>query len=126
MQTLSKLYVRNNRLTGQLPGDWFSTPGVFPNLLAIDVRWNEIYGPVPKLSNGSNFLATISRSPKLYVSPMDKGFGLCGESPNPGPILFEFKGDDWNSGDEGLVTSLPSCKPGKAPHRLLLMDIVNN
>jgi hypothetical protein len=116
MKTLEKLYVRSNSLTGQLPLEWFSTPNVFPNLLAIDVRWNELHGSVPKLSNGSTFLPTINRSPKLYISPMDKGYGLCGESPNPGPILFEFPGQDWTNSNEGLVTALPSCKPGKAPH----------
>jgi hypothetical protein len=115
MQSLSKLFIRNNALTGQLPPEWFSTPNVFPNLLAIDLRWNNFYGTVPKLSNGSNFLQTVSRAPKLYVSPMDNGYGLCGEAPYPGPLLFEFQGHDWGSSDEGRLITLPSCPPGKAP-----------
>jgi hypothetical protein len=116
MVSMQKVFVANNSLTGQLPSGWFSTPNVFPTLLAIDLRWNKLHGPVPKLSNGSTFLPTTLRSPKLYVLPMENGYGLCGPSPNPGPMLFEFGGTDWSSAD-GLVGTLPPCTPGTAPHK---------
>jgi hypothetical protein len=108
MQSLVELNVQNNSLTGQLPEVWFNTPKTFPNMMGINMRSNKLQGPVPVMDKYSPF-AHI----RLYVVPMDDGYGLCREYPRLHgrqtlmSINFEH---DWNASD---VAALPSCMPGK-------------
>jgi hypothetical protein len=128
MRSLEKLYFQENYLTGKLPAEWFSAPNAFPNLLDVDVRWNNLHGPVFTLNNGSSFPPVVNRSIHIYVSPMGEGFGLCKDSPSPDTVLFESQSHDsgLNRSNDGLVTILPSCSSGKAHHNLLDIKTCSN
>jgi hypothetical protein len=111
MQSLEGLLVNENALTGQLPAEWFSTVDALPKLLGIDLRWNKLNGPVPRFNIGR-----ILR-PRLYIVPMDEPFGLCGESPIPGPILMEHDLPyiwEFRGRPSGFEIALPSCPSSKA------------
>jgi hypothetical protein len=108
MPSLDSLMLQSNSLTGQLPAEWFSSPDVFPKLHVVDLRWNQLLGPVPKSSNGSN--ADVV----LLVAPMDIGFGLCGKAPTPGPVLIDAEGRGWSTNGKEIM-AFPQCE--QAHHR---------
>jgi hypothetical protein len=122
MHSLVNFFAANNSLTGHLPAQWFTNANSFPKLMDIDLRWNEIHGPVPGLGKGRTL------HPRVYVAPMDEGFGLCEESSTEEPDLFEndipkdddmFILDAWLA-ERGIlehsrITTLPSCPSGKPP-----------
>jgi hypothetical protein len=122
MHSLVKLFIANNSLTGQLPAQWFTTADMFPKLMDIDLRWNKLHGPVPGLDNGRTL------QPRVYIAPMDEGFGLCERFSANGPLIFKSdtpEDDDMFFGDgyfaagaireHSYITTLPSCPSGK-PH----------
>jgi hypothetical protein len=113
MSDLIKLDLRNNSLTGQLPAEWFYMQNIFESIDAVDLRWNKLNGSVPDLDPESTFFATPSWNPKLYISPMKKGYGLCGKIPAEGPLLLESLSQEWNT-DGRQVTALSPCTQGKA------------
>ncbi len=112
LQAMMRLYLSENLLTGHLPREWFSTNS-FPKAVFIDIRWNRFQGPVPQLSIYNISLPTTNWSLTLVAVPMSKGYGLCGNSPDPGPKIVEFQSQQYMTG-EGHVTTLPSCPAGTA------------
>ncbi len=143
MPQLRSLGLQKNSFSGEVPAEWFNTPNVFPQLRALDIRWNKLRGAIPKHST-SNMMAmrnnfSISlfgypvkyhrrsrRIPRMCVLPMHPGYGLCGESPRPGPLLTsvshmtdcagrEYKELPGWGPHEHILYALPPCPSGKPP-----------
>jgi hypothetical protein len=150
MSRLEHLDLQNNSFSGEIPAEWFNTPNVFPQLRALDLRWNNLRGAMPKqstrniMARRNNLSISIFGYPiesdlreryilRMCVLPMSPGYGLCGESPRPGPTLASVNvvykadcagrtyDDDYGYGDLGYsfppdsIVTLPPCPSGKPP-----------
>ena len=100
MSSLQNLYLQKNGFTGTLPGVWFSSPDAWSKLTMLDLRWNNLQGPIPEPSHGSNFKIDREKFPRIYAEPMNPGFGMCGTVPQDGPRVLRLD-------RENLETNMP-------------------
>jgi hypothetical protein len=121
MKSLKKLNLRHNLLSGTLPADWIGPGDVWPSVQYIDLRYNDLVGSFPVVAPGPNFRIQSrrggDRNPNLFLEPMNYGFGMCGPTPQAGPLISSPVGDALRFGEQvaPLQRFLLDCPPSSAP-----------
>jgi hypothetical protein len=90
MLDLEELNLKNNSINGTLPEAWFE-PTTFASLTLLDLRDNQLTGPLPPFTADSRLHKDAPRyavkwdppnatelDVRLYLEPMATGWGLCG------------------------------------------------